>query len=149
MFPRLILVFPNLPNLLDKLIIRYKNIFIDLQTELITNDYKIPLRNLREYFDNIINYDSSRKPPLPVSSSTTTTKPAPTSSTAVPQETTSTINRCAGDYNKPVCGINGKTYASRCEAEQQNNVKVAYDGKGVTSGNVEPSQVEQAEGQET
>jgi len=121
---------------------RYKNIFIDLQAELITNDYKIPLRNLREYFDNIINYDSSRKPPLPVSSSTTTTKPAPTSSTAVPQETTSTINRCAGDYNKPVCGINGKTYASRCEAEQQNNVKVAYAGKCVTSGNVEPSQVE-------
>ena len=126
---------------------RYKNIFIDLQAELITNDYKIPLRNLREYFDNIINYDSTRKPPLPVSSSplpasgSAAVKSVPTAN-AVPQETTSTINRCVGDYNKPVCGLNGKTYASRCEAEQQNNVKVAYEGKCVTSGTVTPDKVE-------
>ncbi len=129
---------------------RYKNIYIDLQAELTTNDYKIPLRNLRQYFDNIINYDSTRKPPLPESSSSlpasgsAMVKPAPTSSTAVPQTTTPTQTTpigCTHDY-KPVCGINGKTYASRCEAEQQNNVKVAYEGKCVTTGNVEPSQVE-------
>ncbi len=43
---------------------------------------------------------------------------------------------------KPVCGINGKTYANRCEAEKQNRVKVAYEGKCVVSGKVEPEEVE-------
>ncbi|MBI4812195.1 hypothetical protein HY798_01950 [Candidatus Falkowbacteria bacterium] len=50
---------------------RYKNIFIDLQTDLTTNDYKIALRNLREYFDNVINYDPGRAVPLPAITSTT------------------------------------------------------------------------------
>lgn len=44
---------------------RYKNIFIDLQATLTTNDYKIALRNLRQYYDNIINYDASRVAPVP------------------------------------------------------------------------------------
>lgn len=118
---------------------RYKNIFIDLQAELNSNDYQIPLRNLRQYFDNIINYDSTRKPPLPGSTITGTSQLNSSAETSKPQVTTP-IN-CAQD-NKPACGVNGKTYSSRCEAEKQNNAKVAYEGKCVSGGAVEPSHVE-------
>jgi len=65
---------------------RYKNIFIDLQAEINTNDYKIPLRNLRQYYDNIINYDANRAVPViegtaPVSKTTSelASKPIPKS----------------------------------------------------------------------
>ena len=57
---------------------RYKNIYIDLQAEINTNDYKIPLRNLREYYDNIINYDPGRTVPLPQGTAANpTSKPIP------------------------------------------------------------------------
>ncbi|OGY89763.1 MAG: hypothetical protein A2927_03385 [Candidatus Komeilibacteria bacterium RIFCSPLOWO2_01_FULL_45_10] len=57
---------------------RYKNIFIDLQATLTTNDYKIALRNLRQYYDNIINYDPGRTVPLPQGISTNSiSKPVP------------------------------------------------------------------------
>jgi len=44
---------------------RYKNIYIDLQSTLNTNDYRTPLAQLKEYYNNIIDYDANRIPPVP------------------------------------------------------------------------------------
>lgn len=80
---------------------RYKNIFIDLQAETNTNDYKIPLRNLRQYYDNIINYDSTRKPPLPATSVTSSTPSTPSTTPAPEYSETLAVEFIKNNLSNP------------------------------------------------